>query len=96
MPRDARRPLTARFVETVTTPGKYHDAGGAGLYLRVTSSGSRQWVQRIVIGGKRCELELGSPPAIPLATARKLALENKGAAMEGRNPLQEAVSRVVV
>jgi hypothetical protein len=89
MPRDARRPLTARFVETVTTPGKYHDAGGAGLYLRVTSSGSRQWVQRIVIGGKRCELELGSPPAIPLATARKLALENKGAAMEGRNPLQE-------
>jgi hypothetical protein len=30
-----------------------------------------------------------APPAIPLATARKLALENKGAAMAGRNPLQE-------
>jgi integrase len=29
------------------------------------------------------------PPAIPLAQARKLALENKAAAMAGRSPLQE-------
>jgi hypothetical protein len=44
MPKDTRKPLTARFVETVTTPGKYHDAGGTGLFLRVTPSGSKQWV----------------------------------------------------
>jgi hypothetical protein len=27
--------------------------GGAGLYLRVAPSGSKQWVQRITIHGKR-------------------------------------------
>lgn len=85
--RKPQKALTARFVETATEPGKYFD--GHGLFLRVQPNGARQWVQRIVIRGKRCELGLGSPPAIPLATARELALENKGAAMLGRDPLQE-------
>ncbi len=81
--------LTARFVDTVSEPGKYHDGGGAGLFLRVWPSGSRQWVQRITIRGKRQEIGLGSPPAVSLATARKLALQNKGAAMQGADPLAE-------
>jgi integrase len=85
--RKPQKALTARLVDTVTEPGKYFD--GQGLFLRVQPNGAKQWVQRITIRGKRCELGLGSPPAIPLATARKLALENKGAAMLGRDPLQE-------
>ena len=85
--RKPQRALTARFVETVTEPGKYFD--GQGLFLRVQPNGARQWVQRITIRGKRCELGLGSPPAIPLATARKLALENRGKAMMGGDPVQE-------
>lgn len=85
--RKPQRALTARLVETVTEPGKYFD--GHGLFLRVQPNGARQWVQRITIRGKRCELGLGSPPAIPLATARKLALEKRGAAMLGRDPIQE-------
>ena len=85
--RKPQRALTARLVETATEPGKYFD--GHGLFLRVQPNGARQWVQRITIRGKRCELGLGSPPAIPLATARTLALENRGAAMLGRNPIQE-------
>lgn len=84
-----RTGLTARLVATVTQPGKYHDGGGLGLYLRVTPGGSRQWVQRIVINGKRCELGLGSPPVVTLAKAREEALQNKRHAREGRNPLQE-------
>ncbi|MEW9922087.1 tyrosine-type recombinase/integrase [Marimonas sp. MJW-29] len=83
-----RRPekaLSARFVETVTEPGKYFD--GQGLFLRVAKNGARQWVQRITIRGKRCELGLGSPPAVSLATARKLALENRGTAILGGDPL---------
>jgi integrase len=85
--RKPQKALTARFVETVTAPGKYHD--GQGLILRVQPNGAKQWVQRITIRGKRCELGLGSPPAIPLATARKLALEYRGAALMGRDPAQE-------
>lgn len=85
----ARGRLTARRVDTIREPGKYHDGGGAGLFLRVWPSGSRQWVQRIVIRGKRQEIGLGSPPAVSLAAARKLALENKGKAMQGGDPLAD-------
>lgn len=82
-----RRPekaLTARFVETIKQSGKYFD--GNGLFLRVEKNGARRWVQRITIRGKRCELGLGSPPAISLAVARKLALDNKGKVMLGGDP----------
>lgn len=85
-----RRPekaLSPRFVETVNEPGKYFD--GQGLYLRVQPNGARQWVQRITIRGKRREMGLGSPPAISLAMARKMALENRGRAMMGGDPLAE-------
>lgn len=67
-------------------PGKYFD--GHGLYLRVEPNGSRFWVQRIVIGRKRCELGLGSPALVTLAEARARALENRKLAREGGNPLQ--------
>jgi hypothetical protein len=91
MPRaNIRRPekaLSPRFVETVTKPGKYFD--GHGLFLRVTKNGAKQWVQRITIRGKRRELGLGSPPAVSLAEARKAALENRGKAMQGGDPLAE-------
>ncbi|WP_371061295.1 tyrosine-type recombinase/integrase [Rhodosalinus sp. 5P4] len=85
--RKPERALSARFVETVTKPGKYFD--GQGLFLRVAKNGAKQWVQRITIRGKRCELGLGSPPAVSLATARKLALEYRGKAMLGGDPLAE-------
>ena len=85
--RKPQKALTARFVDTVNEPGKYFD--GNGLFLRVQPNGARQWVQRVTIRGKRCELGLGSPPAVSLAVARKLALDNKGAAVLGRDPLQE-------
>lgn len=85
--RRPERALSARFVETVTEPGKHFD--GHGLFLRVAKNGAKQWVQRITIRGKRTELGLGSPPAVPLATARKLALDNRGKAMLGGNPLAD-------
>jgi integrase len=87
---NSRRPekaLSARFVETVRDPGKYFD--GHGLLLRVAKNGAKQWVQRITIRGKRCELGLGSPPAVPLSEARRVALENRGKAMLGGDPLAE-------
>jgi len=84
-----RRPekaLTAQLVRTVQEPGKYFD--GQGLYLRVEPNGSRFWVQRITIRGKRCELGLGPPSLVPLAEARAVALANRKLAREGGDPLQ--------
>ena len=69
--------LTALFIKSVSKPGKYHDGGGTGLYLRVDQGGAKFWVQRITVNGKRRELGLGSPPVTTLAHVRETALENK-------------------
>ena len=58
-----------------------------GLYLRVEPNGSRFWVQRITIQGKRRELGLGSPPLTTLAEARDKATENKRLVRDGGDPL---------
>lgn len=84
-----RRPekaLTAQFVKTVKDAGKYFD--GHGLILRVQSNGSKQWIQRITIRGKRCELGLGNPSLVPLAEARQTALDNRKLARSGGDPMQ--------
>lgn len=68
----ARRPekaLTAVSVRTASRPGKYFD--GNGLYLRVEPNGTKFWVQRIVIQGKRRELGLGSAALVSLAETRE-------------------------
>ena len=79
--------LTAAKAKSLTTPGMHGD--GEGLYLSVSRSGSRSWVQRISIDGRRREMGLGSFPAIGLAQARGLAAANRTAVAEGRDPLAE-------
>lgn len=84
-----RRPekaLTAQFVNTVKKAGKYFD--GHGLFLRVHSNGSKLWVQRITIRGKRSELGLGNPSLVSLAEARQKALDNRKLAQSGGDPIQ--------
>ncbi|WP_108815668.1 tyrosine-type recombinase/integrase [Loktanella sp. Alg231-35] len=80
-------PLTAALVRSVKTPGKYHDGRGTGLYLRVEPNGSRFWVQRTTINGKRREIGLGSPPVVSLVEAREEAVENKRLIRRGEDPL---------
>ena len=79
--------LTAAKAKALTTPGMHGDA--EGLYLSVSRSGSRSWLQRISIDGRRREIGLGPFPAIGLAQARTLAAANRTAVAEGRNPLAE-------
>ena len=81
--RHPRKALTAKFVESIKIKGKYFD--GHGLFLRVTPNGTKQWVQRITINGKRTEIGLGSAIVIPLSMARKNALENYISAKSGQN-----------
>jgi hypothetical protein len=78
--------LTAAFVKAVQEPGNYFD--GHGLYLKVEANGSRFWIQRIAIRGKRTELGLGSPSLVSLKEARDKALADRKTAREGGDPLQ--------
>lgn len=76
--------LNDRFCRNAA-PGFYND--GNGLNLRVKPTGSRQWVQRLLIHGKPRTLGLGGYPLVSLAKARQVALENRRIAREGGDPL---------
>ncbi|MEI4262246.1 tyrosine-type recombinase/integrase [Roseovarius sp. D0-M9] len=84
--RHPEKALSAVFVRQVSQPGKYAD--GHGLYLLVQPNGSKQWIQRLTIRGKRTDMGLGGAAYITLAEAREAALANKRLARAGGDPLQ--------
>ena len=59
------------------------------MYLFVQPSGTRSWIQRLLIRGRRRELGLGSVALVPLAEAREKALANRRLARQGGDPLAE-------
>jgi Arm DNA-binding domain len=63
-------PLKLKTLE----PGRDADGGG-GLYLLVQDSGSRSWILRTTIKGKRKEIGLGGLSSRTLAQVREVAAE---------------------
>ena len=62
---------------------------GTSLYLDVRPTGSRGWIQRLTIRGRRIELGLGEYPLVSLKEAREKAFANRKLAREGGDPLSE-------
>ncbi|WP_340151233.1 integrase arm-type DNA-binding domain-containing protein [uncultured Sneathiella sp.] len=77
--------LTPRKVATAGS-GKYEDGGG--LRLVVSNSGSKKWVLRFTLNGKRREMGLGSYPDVGLADARAKASEYRQQASENIDPIE--------
>lgn len=84
MPKEVRHQLTHQRVTKEKRPG-YHCDGG-GLYLAVSEHGSRCWIFRATIHGKRREIGMGSAYTLGLADARKLAAEWRVIARSGGDP----------
>ena len=83
--RHPENALSADFVRSVTRAGRYCD--GHGLYLVVQPSGSRSWIQRIAVRGRRREIGLGGFPLVSLREARERAFANRKLARSGGDPL---------
>ena len=79
--------LTPAFVRNVSQAGRYCD--GQGLYLDVRLTGSRGWIQRLTIRGRRTELGLGGFPLVSLKEAREKAFANRKLARDGGDPRAE-------
>lgn len=75
--------LTDLDAHTLARPGRYGD--GNTLYLSVSRTGSKSWVQRIRIRGRRHDLGLGPFPKVCVAEARELAIANRVAVRKGRD-----------
>ena len=77
--------LTVAEVKSIARRGLHGDGGT--LYLRVEPSGSRSWIQRLTIHGRRRDIGLGGFPLVSLAEARVKAFENRKLARDGGDPL---------
>ena len=81
------RALSAARVRTVNEPGRYTD--GNGLYLIVAPSGTKRWLLRTTVRGKRCDIGLGGLKVVSLAEAREKAASHRRLARNGGDPLEE-------
>lgn len=76
MPRQAKE-LTALAVSRLTKPGRHAVGGVDGLALVISDTGQRSWSLRLMVGGKRREMGLGSERDVKLAQAREVAREQR-------------------
>ncbi|WP_287787804.1 site-specific integrase [Acidiphilium sp.] len=88
------RRLSALAIAKITAPGKHPDGGG--LYLQVAPTGARTWLFRFTRnhpdGGpkrKSTWCGLGSLEVVPLAEARKKALDCRRWLAQGKHPVEE-------
>ena len=79
--------LTAAIVKSLSLPGRYGDGGT--LFLYIAPGGSKSWIQRVTINGKRRDIGLGGWPVVSLRKARERAFSNRVAIADGRDPLTE-------
>ncbi len=75
--------LTDRSIKNKKT-GTYED--GSGLRLRVTKTGAKTWVLRIVVRRRRRDMGLGGYPTVGLKEARTLAQYYRKIARDGGDP----------
>ena len=79
--------LTVAKVGSLTEPGRYGDGRVPTLYLVVAPRGSKSWVQRLAVDGKRRDIGLGGWPLTSLREARDRAFANRKLARDGGDPL---------
>jgi integrase len=77
--------LSARAVVNAKRPGLYGD--GSGLYLQVSTTGTKSWLFRYKIDGRSRYMGLGSLTTITLAKARELASECRQLRFDGIDPI---------
>ncbi|WP_439817482.1 tyrosine-type recombinase/integrase [Zavarzinia sp. CC-PAN008] len=77
--------LTVRQVQALSIPGFYADGGG--LYVQVTKSGSKSWIYRFQLNGRRRDMGLGSCSVYSLAEARAKAQNARRLVAEGQDPI---------
>ncbi|MGC2396864.1 MAG: Arm DNA-binding domain-containing protein, partial [Rhodomicrobium sp.] len=83
--------LTALKVEKEKKPGMHAD--GNGLYLRVTSEGSKNWVLRFMLNRKARSMGLGPVSLYSLKEARELAREARKLKHQGTDPIEARRSK---
>jgi integrase len=78
--------LTALEVARRKKPGRYSD--GHGLWLQVSSSGTKAWLFRYMIDGRARHMGLGPLHTVSLAEARTRARQARQLILDGKDPIE--------
>ncbi len=84
-----KKPLTVTTAKALKEPGMHLDGSVPGLYLRIAPGGSKSFILRTVVKGKRRDIGLGGFPTTSLAEARDEARLLRFQARKGGDPLAE-------
>lgn len=87
-PPSAKR--LAEGARDFTKPGRHPVGGVSCLYLLVTDAGTKSWVYRPTIAGKRRDMGLGGFPTVTLEMARDLARKALVKIRDGVDPIEDA------
>ncbi len=79
--------LTVKLLQAIKEAGRYGD--GDGLYLEVGRTGSKSWILRTTVQGRRRDIGLGGISWVSLAEARDKARAFRKIAKDGGDPLAE-------
>jgi integrase len=79
--------LTARDIQTLSEPGYYGAGQVPGLYLCIAKGGSKSWIYRYQIAGRRRDMGIGSTATFTLAEARDKAFELRRGVARGVDPI---------
>jgi integrase len=79
--------LTARDIQTLSEPGYYGAGQVPGLYLCIAKGGSKSWIYRYQIAGRRRDMGIGSIATFTLAEARDKAFELRRGVARGVDPI---------
>ena len=82
--------LTVRAVEVAKPKGaRFRLSDGGGLLLEVRPGGSKGWICRVTVDGRRRDVGLGTWPDVGLADARTKAREVRQQARSGLDPVEQ-------
>ncbi|BBU69368.1 tyrosine-type recombinase/integrase [Fluviibacter phosphoraccumulans] len=87
-----KRGLGALAVAGISRRGINFVGDVTGLGLNVTETGSRSWILRYQINGKRKDMGLGGYPSVTLAEAKDRARQARTKIAQGIDPILEAKS----
>ncbi|KVQ01859.1 integrase [Burkholderia ubonensis] len=96
MPKIATE-LGALAVSRLSKPGKHAVGRVAGLVLQISPTGTKSWLLRVTVGGRRREVGLGPYPAVSLKEAHAKAQTTRDEIASGIDPVlarKEAASRL--
>lgn len=88
MPKVAKE-LSALEVKRLAAPGVHFVGGCPGLILQISPAGSKSWILRTRVDGKRKHIGLGSFHSVSLADARSKGRELLGNTRSGVDPVKQ-------